>query len=521
MYPTLYARYVALSQLQALAAGLADICQQTKTDTAWVIGLNGGLGAGKTALARAFLQALDAGVVEVPSPSFTLVQPYEFSSGASWLHADLYRLTTREQALGLGLLEQLEQLDGGGLLLEWPDLLADDLPPNRLGIVLDFVDGDQVKDEAGQGAELRHLEFHLHGSCQALFLPIAQLIQTHCPQHDPSNRAQQRQAFLTQAGWGDAAISAMGQDASFRRYWRLHQTDNAGAVLMDAAPPMEYVWKFDQVARLLRDVGLNVPAIYAVDDAHGFLLEEDFVQLTATLYVNGADAVQDRAKLTQVLSLAVDSLIRLHQCASLADDSGLHAYSNDRMLSDIQAFLDWYMPAVGLPVLSLAGQQQWRQAWGGTIAAQHVVPTTVILRDYHLDNLMILPDLRLGVLDFQDAMTAPLTYDLISLLEDARRDFPADVVAEQVARYLAAFPQISAQDFAQAWAAVAAVRHTRILGVFARLWHRDGKPIYLKHLPRVWGQLAAALAHPALAGLAAWFDEHVPATLRKIEPSQN
>ncbi len=524
MYPTLYARYVDLAQLEGLARGLARLCSQGA-----VITLSGELGAGKTTFARVFLQSLDDSLTDIPSPSFTLVQHYE-TPRAEWLHADLYRLTSRDQAIGLGLVEQVADK---GLLLEWPDLLTDDLPANRLAITLNFAD---------DALTLRHVEFQLHGSYEKLFNDLVRLIQQTCPQHSPAQRPQQMQQFLQQHGWQDARAESMSDDASFRRYTRLFQGSQS-VLLMDSPPPMEYVWKFTQVAQLLQKTGLTVPAIHAVDDCHGLLLEQDFGDLTATRFVQqgmaddahtprGAAANTTEQRLAQVLSLGVQALIHLHQCwlattnSPLAneDKAAIPPYCGYRMLSDVQIFLDWYLPAAGLTPADAECQRLWHQAWTAVIAQQHCVPEVMILRDYRLDNLMILPKAgqdqlgleSLGLLDFQDAMTAPLTYDLISLLEDARLDFPPDVVARQVQAYLAAFPDISRADFEQSWATVAAVRHTRILGLFARLWRRDDKPVYLVHLPRVWRQLSQALAHPANAGLAAWFDRYVPLACRQL-----
>ncbi|MBM3603128.1 MAG: tRNA (adenosine(37)-N6)-threonylcarbamoyltransferase complex ATPase subunit type 1 TsaE, partial [Alphaproteobacteria bacterium] len=182
MYPTLYTRYVTLSQLEGLARGLAKILTPL-VNQGVVVSLSGELGAGKTTLARAFLQSLDPALGDVPSPSFTLVQQYDTPAG-EWLHADLYRLTNREQAIGLGLVDQVA---GQGLLLEWPDLLMDDLPANRLAITLNFAD---------EALTLRHVEFQLHGNYEKLFNDLVRLIQTQCPQHNPTTRAQHVRQFL-------------------------------------------------------------------------------------------------------------------------------------------------------------------------------------------------------------------------------------------------------------------------------------------------------------------------------------
>ena len=148
------------------------------------------------------------------------------------------------------------------------------------------------------------------------------------------------------------------------------------------------------------------------------------------------------------------------------------------------------------------------------------MPSSLALFDFHIDNLMWLKGRSgiqaCGLLDFQDAVVAPVTFDLVSLLEDARRDVPTALAEDLIGHYLAAFPELGEGDFRASYCVIGAQRSTRILGTFARLRLRDAKPGYLLHIPRVWRWLAQDLAHPALAPVKAWFDRHIPPERRRV-----
>ncbi|MCW5774594.1 MAG: phosphotransferase, partial [Rhodospirillaceae bacterium] len=193
-------------------------------------------------------------------------------------------------------------------------------------------------------------------------------------------------------------------------------------------------------------------------------------------------------------------------------------YDEPTLIEKAELLLDWFLPAVGATVDGPM-RAAYRAAWEAVLPLRRGVPETLALRDYFPENLMWLPARdgvrRCGLLDFQDAMLAPTVYDLVSLLEDARRDVPEALREAMIRRYLAAFPQQDRAAFAAATAVMAAQRHARVIGVFARLWKRDGKPRYLAHIPRVWRLLERALAHPGLAPLGDWFQRHAPAPLRR------
>jgi aminoglycoside/choline kinase family phosphotransferase len=326
-----------------------------------------------------------------------------------------------------------------------------------------------------------------------------------------AERAAEIAVFLRRAGWGDAARAPLPGDASFRRYERLTAAGRR-AVLMDAPPPKENVRPYLAVARHLRALGFGAPAIYAADEDAGLLVIEDLGDATFTrLLAEGADAAA-------LYALAVDALAALHRRADAAPD-WLPPYDDARLLAEAELLTGWYMPAIGKPP-SPAQVRDYRALWQAAFPTARAVPETLVLRDYHVDNLMLLPGrdglAALGLLDFQDAVRGPVSYDLMSLLEDARRDVPDALQRPMRARYLAAFPALDPAAFDASLAALGAQRHAKVIGIFTRLCVRDGKPAYLAHIPRVFRLLERALAHPALGALRDWFDAALPPDARVV-----
>jgi len=316
--------------------------------------------------------------------------------------------------------------------------------------------------------------------------------------------------FLTRAGWGDAERRLLAADASFRQYERL--TGPRGrAVLMDAPPPREDVRPFLKVARHLAALGYSAPRILAEDVAAGLLLIEDFGDDTFTrLLAKGADEAE-------LYRLAIDLLIDLHGRTD-APSIDLPPYDDDRLLLEASLLTDWYMPAIGRSP-SPEVRDDYLARWRRTLAPLRTQRSTLVLRDYHVDNLMRLPgrngSAACGLLDFQDALIGPAAYDLVSLLEDARRDISRPVIEAMLERYLMAFPA-DKPAFLASYAILGAQRNAKIVGIFTRLKVRDGKPHYLGHIPRVWRLLEGDLAHPALAEMREWFDRHLPRGARAV-----
>lgn len=318
-------------------------------------------------------------------------------------------------------------------------------------------------------------------------------------------------AFLAKAGWSDAQRRRLAGDASFRRYERL-QGPRGRAMLMDAPPPREDVRPFVKVADHLRALGYSAPAILARDVEAGLLLLEDFGDDTFTRLLAGG------ASEAELYRLAVDVLIDLHrQPRAAAID--LPPYDEERLLAEAALLTDWYLPAVDRPVAA-TDREAYLAAWRQAFAVFRDQPTTLVLRDYHVDNLMRLPGrpgaAACGLLDFQDAVIGPAAYDLVSLLEDARRDVSPHVITHMTKHYLDAFPAIDRERFLAAYAVLGAQRNAKIIGIFTRLMARDGKPHYLSHIPRVWRLLAGDLQHAALADLRGWFETHIPAAGRIV-----
>jgi aminoglycoside/choline kinase family phosphotransferase len=321
------------------------------------------------------------------------------------------------------------------------------------------------------------------------------------------------QAFLTRAGWGTAQRARLAGDASFRHYDRV--SDGARrAVLMDAPPPREDVRPFVRIAMHLERLGYSAPSLLAVDMDNGLLLLEDLGDDTYTRLLESGRGEE------ALYALAVDLLADLHGRRD-AIPLGLRDYDDDLLLTEATLLTDWYMPAVLGHDTPAEVRAEWVAAWRAVFPLARRVPDTLVLRDFHVDNLMLLPRdgvKACGLLDFQDAVAGPLTYDLMSLLEDARRDLDPALVARMTERYLAGVPGLDRDAFAASWAVLAAQRHAKVIGIFTRLARRDGKPGYLVHIPRVWRLLDAACAHPALAGIRAWLERHVPADAR-VAPS--
>ncbi|WP_245906581.1 aminoglycoside phosphotransferase family protein [Teichococcus aestuarii] len=333
---------------------------------------------------------------------------------------------------------------------------------------------------------------------------------TTCPDMTPVD------SFLAAQGYAQAERLALPQDAGHRRYTRLRGGPRP-ALLMDCADaprvgltPEEDLLPFLRLARHIGGIGLSAPAVLAEDTAHGLLLVEDLGEDThAALLDRGADPLPLYAE-------AAEALAALH---AAPPPPGLPLWETERMAATAAAtFLDWWWPAT----FGAAPADAVRAEFAGALRAM-LAPFAgagcLVHRDYFPANLMRLEDRdgprRTGILDFQDAALGHPAYDLVSLVEDARRDVAPAVREATLARYLALRPELDAADFHAALAAMAAQRHLRVAALWVRLDRRDGKPRYLAHGPRCWALLARALRHPATAPLARFLDRHVPPALRR------
>ena len=314
--------------------------------------------------------------------------------------------------------------------------------------------------------------------------------------------------FLDRLGWRDAARTPLAGDASFRRYERIHCAGRK-AVLMDAPPDQEDVRPFLVVARHLKDLGYSAPSVLAADARAGLVLLEDLGEdsYTRLLDGNGDEAV--------LYGVAVDLLVDLHRRPAPAD---LPPYDDRRLLDEANLLTEWYMPALRRSPPPPEVKTEYERLWQSLFPLARAGVEVMVLRDYHADNLMWLPGrcglARVGLLDFQDAVRGPAAYDLVSLLEDARRDVRPELAEGMIDRYLAA-TGADPETFRMAYAIMGAQRNAKIVGIFTRLWKRDGKAAYLDLVPRVWALLERDIDHPALAPVKAWFDRHIPYGLRR------
>lgn len=312
--------------------------------------------------------------------------------------------------------------------------------------------------------------------------------------------------FLAACGWQGARIEPLAGDASFRRYFRVTDGERS-AVLMDAPPPHEDPRPFVAISEWLVSRGLTAPEILTKDLDKGLLLLGDFgnARLRETL---DTDPGRER----ELYQTAVDVLVHLHGGPPM---QGLPLHGLDQWLMELELFIDWYCPAVGLEVDKDAYGHAWKEALS-PIAADGLGPVTV-LRDYHAENIMLVAGregvAHFGLLDFQDALAGHPAYDLASVLEDARRDVSPEVERAMIDRYVAATGK--REELERAYWALAAQRNARILGVFTRLWKRDDKPGYRRFQPRMWGLLERDLAQPHLKPVRDWFDANVPADYRR------
>ncbi len=358
-------------------------------------------------------------------------------------------------------------------------------------------------------------------------------------------RAGARVALLADAGWADAAAAPLAGDASTRRYERLRKPDGATAVLMDAPPGAESAacpWNADAPERIrlgynasarlagpnaaafaglaqeLTARGLSAPRVIASDLDHGFLLLED---LGDALF---ARAIGEGAAPAPLYEAAVDALAAMRR-ATLPTRVGINGaawpiltYDALALQTEADLLVDWYAPHHAGAVVDASAREAWRAAWAPLLAEVAGDAATLVLRDVHAENLIWLPEregpARAGLLDFQDALFGHPAYDLVSLLQDARRDVEPAIAEAMMARYLRGACIDDEAAFARAYAILGAQRNAKILGIFIRLARRDGKTGYLPHVPRVERLFAANLAHPALAPVRDWALRHAPALAR-------
>ena len=310
--------------------------------------------------------------------------------------------------------------------------------------------------------------------------------------------------FTATSGWGDAQVDPLPGDASFRRYFRLSRGGET-AMLMHAPPPHEDPAPFLHVANWLNEHRMRAPAILAAEPDAGWVLTEDFGNDRMRDWLD-ANPQHERA----AYEAAVEALVALHKRAP----GPFALYDMTVYQREAGLLTEWYCPAQGLDVDVESYAAAWEEVLRPLVARQ--TPGVTVLRDYHAENIMLLggkAGAPQGLIDFQDALVGHPAYDLVSLLQDARRDVPVDLETSMLVHY-AHHAGIANDDFLADYATLGAQRNAKIVGIFTRLDRRDGKPKYLGMIPRVWAALERDLAHPALAPVADWFDANIPDVLR-------
>ena len=461
-----------------------------------LVGLSGDLGSGKTTLARSIIRALSANrEIEVPSPTYTLVQTYPSTPPVA--HFDFYRLAAPQESHELGLEEALET---GIALVEWPEL--GDLPPMTISISLEETaeNGRVAKINAAPSASAR-LE-----------------------------RSLQIRRFLDQSGYEGAHRAPRIGDASARAYETVDLDGHEPMLIMDApeqpdGPPIrdglpysriahlsETVTPFVAIAHCLRQAGFAAPEVFAADLDSGILLLEHL----------GHDGMLDveRHPVTDRYETAAALLAKVHQRdwqAEIAAPFGaVHSvplYDRDAMMIEVELLLDWYMPEMAGNQAEPSERTAFADAWTVTLDQLDDTEISLVMRDFHSPNLIWRSERqafdKLGLIDFQDALIGPSAYDLASLAQDARATVPAALETHLVEYYCQQREAGGAFDraaFEKAYAIMAVQRCSKILGIFVRLNRRDGKPIYLKHLPRMRDYLRRSIRHPALEPVADLYD---------------
>jgi tRNA threonylcarbamoyl adenosine modification protein YjeE len=495
---------VALAHETATAHLMADLALLIGPGD--VVTLSGDLGAGKTAAARAMIRYLAGDdALEVPSPTFTLAQAYDLPP-FPLVHADLYRIGDASELEEIGLSPMPEATV---VLMEWPERAAGALPPDRVDIALSH--------RPALGSTARAAEITGYGKAAPLVA-----------------RLQALREFLATAGYADAERRRMVGDASIRSYARLVRDDTCVILMNSPKRPdgpaihdgksysaavhlAEDVKPFVAIANGLRALGFSAPTIQHADIDAGFLITEDFGTVgviegdppapVPERYEAATDllAALHRQRLPEVLPLVPQVTYRIP------------TFDTDAMLVEISLMLEWYLPDRGVALTNNL-RAEFMLVWRNLLQEPASAAATWMLRDFHSPNLIWLDDragiARVGLIDFQDAVLGPPAYDLVSLLQDARIDVPEMLELTLLTRYIRARrdaeKSFDPAGFAATYAIMSAQRNTRLLGTFARLNRRDGKPQYLRHQPRIWTYLNRSLAHPALAPVREWYVTNVP-----------
>lgn len=467
-----------------------------------VLALSGDLGAGKSTLARALLRAIaDDATLEVPSPTFTLVQNYDLRLAAA--HFDFYRLSDISELDELGFDEAIRD---GVAIVEWPERMPDALPDSRIQLSITHEGNGRRAEISGDGPALLRVE-----------------------------RSLAIRSFLGRNGLSNAERRYLTGDASVRAYEYIPRPDGSRLILMDWPKPPEGppvfegkpyarvahiaqdAWPFIALAEELGRRGFAVPEVLACDCDRGFLLLSDL----------GTDGVlgEDGEPLEERYREAILTLAALHERPFARKihvkrpDTPPHRhevpdFDHIPMAMETRLLLDWYLPWKRGQEASTRERESFLEIWRRLIEDLDGSEKNLLLRDYHSPNLIWRPTesgiRKIGILDFQDSMIGPTAYDVASLIQDARVTIPDGVAQRLLSAYLdarSASGPFDRKRFLHDLAIMEAQRNCKLAGLWVRLWQRDGKAGYMKHMHRTVSYLERALAHPALTPLRNWFIE--------------
>ncbi len=498
---------LALANEQATVRFMTDVANALEPGD--LVTLSGDLGAGKTTFARALIRYLAGDeTIEVPSPTFTLMQTYELPRFLL-VHADLYRLSGTAELAELGF---DDLADDAVVLMEWPDRAAESLPPDRLDITFTLAPQN--------GVEARNVRVVGYGTFAARAERMARV-----------------RAFLDESGFGKADRLRMQGDASTRIFERLSLDDKI-TILMNAphqpdGPPVRDGKPYSAIAHLAEDIVAVCGDRGGLARSIGFRAADPERRSRARARRHGGPrrgayrraAIRRRRSETRY-AIAIDLLASLHsrklpEVLHVAPhlDYRLPRYDMSAFLIEAELMLDWYLVHVGAPATADVREifvKRWRDALVPAVAA----PPTWVLRDYHSPNLLwlpdrddIAPDRRASISRTRCSARRPTTSPRCCRMRASmfRKRWRWRCSANMPARAARPTKHFDAATFTQLYATLAAQRATKILGIFARLDRRDGKPQYLRHMPRIWKYLQRSLAHPALVLLKAWYAVHVPA----------
>lgn len=490
-------RQIELNDLDATQKFAEDIALILKKGDC--ICLSGDLGAGKTTLVRAAIRAMaDEPNLEVPSPTFTLVQQYDLRVPIG--HLDLYRASDPDEIFELGL---DEILSNGVAFIEWPEIVEEELPKDRISFKITGLDDARSIEVSGSEDFILRLD-----------------------------RTQKIRKFLDDNGYSSAKRAHLQGDASYRHYELISVENLNDFILMnspkissspilkdgktyyDLAHLAQDIKPFIKIANYLQSIGLRTPKLYQSDLNEGFLLLED---LGSEKPINDQNVPYVERYFSAMNVLAH---LHSHNIPNILNDDVLDSYSipkydADVMELEISLLVDWYWEFKTESPIESKKSGEYFQIWHGLIQRLKSAETSLVLRDYHSPNIIWQIGneglAQVGLIDFQDAQIGPAAYDVASLAQDARISVSEELETKLLERYkslrLDQGGDFDSVQFDEAYKIMAAQRACKILGIFVRMNKRDGKPEYLKLIPQIERYLIRTMTHPALKPLRNWFEE--------------